>query len=447
MNTPKTVLIIDDEEKLRKLLSRILTLEGYIVKEAKNGKEAIALLSSDDILVVLCDVKLPDINGLSLTENIKSTYPEKEIINFTAYGTIPDGVKAIQNGAFGYLTKGDDNDKIIPLLDSAMQKAVLQSKLKKLENKLTHQFGFTKILGQSKSIKNAIDLAKKVSKTDTSVLLLGETGTGKEVFAQAIHYDSDRKNQNFVAINCSALSKEILESELFGHKPGAFTGALKEKKGLFEEANDGTIFLDEIGEMDLDLQAKLLRVLESGSFIKVGGTQTIKVNVRIIAATNKNLQELCNEGKFRLDLFYRISVFVITLPSLNQRPEDIHLLCHYYLQMFSNKVNKHQLSVTPAFLNSLQKHHWRGNVRELKNVIERAVILADSNFIGPELLPFEFLQSSFENSENLYDLQTVEKNHIAKVFHYTKGNKSETAKLLNIGLTTLYRKLEEYKIL
>lgn len=446
-NVEKSVLVIDDEDKLRGLISRILGLEGYRIFEAASAKAGLKILETEEIQVVLSDVKLPDINGIELTEKIKTLYPHIEIINLTAYGTISDGVKAIQKGAFDYITKGNDNDKIIPLVFKAMEKACLQKRVKELESKITQRYGFDSILGKSKGILEAIDLAKKVCTTDATVLLLGETGTGKEIFAQAIHYQSNRKHKNFVAINCGALSKDILESELFGHKSGAFTGALKDKKGLFEEANEGTLFLDEIGEMDSELQSKLLRVLETGTFIKVGSTETVKVNVRIIAATNKNLQSETNEGIFRLDLFYRLSVFAITLPSLNERTDDIEILANHYLQFFAQKVNKHHISITPGFLSILKKHRWKGNVRELKNVMERALILADTDFITPDLLPWEFQnQTASLNAEISFDLQTVEKNHIAKVLHYAKGNKTETAKLLNIGLTTLYRKLEEINI-
>ncbi len=444
MPTPeKNILVIDDEDKLRGLLSRILGLEGYNLFEAASAKAGLKILEHEDVQVVLCDVKLPDINGIELTQKIKTIYPHIEIINLTAYGTIADGVKAIQKGAFDYITKGDDNDKIIPLVCKAMEKALLQKRVKELESKISGEYTFDNILGSSGRILEAVNLAKKVCATNTTVLLLGETGTGKEIFAQVIHYQSHRKNKNFVAINCSALSKDILESELFGHHAGAFTGALKDKKGLFEEANLGTLFLDEIGEMDTELQAKLLRVLETGTFIKVGSTQTLKVDVRIIAATNRNLEQQTNEGKFRLDLFYRLSVFAIPLPSLNQRLDDMEILANHYLQFFGAKVNKHNLVLTPQFLTKLKQHQWKGNVRELKNVLERAVILADSQQIEPNLLPWEFKNPNPLNVAICYDLQTVEKHHINKILHLTNGNKTEAAKLLNIGLTTLYRKLEE----
>ncbi|MFA6277875.1 MAG: sigma-54 dependent transcriptional regulator [Pedobacter sp.] len=442
MNT--TILIIDDEIKIRSLLARIIELEGFSVLQAANAKEGLKLLQVQDVLVVVSDVKLPDANGVELVKQIKALKSFVEIINLTAYGTIADGVLAIKNGAFDYLTKGDDNDKIIPLVYKAVAKAELQLRVYELENKISGKYSFVNILGNSKPIKEAIALAEKVAVTDTTVLLLGETGTGKEVFAQAIHYGSLRKQKPFVALNCSGFSAELLESELFGYKAGAFTGANKDKKGLLEEANGGTLFLDEIGEMNLDLQAKLLRVLENQSFIKVGSTTTSQVNVRILAATNRDLKAQADAGHFRLDLYYRLSVFVINLPSLSERRADISLLAEYYLKEFARKVNRPNLKMDAKLLAIFDKHNWKGNVRELKNVIERLVILNDGEVIGTSQLPNEFFIDS--SNANPFDLQTIEKQHIQKVLAHTKGNKTETARLLNIGLTTLYRKIEEYHL-
>jgi two-component system NtrC family response regulator len=436
------ILIVDDEVKLSQLLSRILGLEGYKVLEANTGKAGLKVLEHDDIQLVLSDVRLPDINGIFLTEQIKNLYPHIEVINLTAYGKIADGVKAIQKGAFDYITKGDDNDKIIPLVAKAMEKALLQKRVNELESKISSKYNFERIVGNSPALKQAIDLAQKVAQTDTTVLLLGETGSGKEVFANAIHYESKRKQEKFIAINCSALSKDLMESELFGYKAGAFTGALKDKTGLFEEANKGTLFLDEMGELSIDLQAKLLRVLETGTFIKVGATETLKVDVRIIAATNRNLQQEAEAGTFRLDLFYRLSVFTIPLPSLNDRKEDIERLTYHYLNEFSLKMNKTVTSISTDFLKELQSHTWKGNVRELKNIIERAVILSSSKELDATLLPWQFNKADLGSPTQ--DLQSVEKHHILKVLNDTQNNKTETAKILNIGLTTLYRKLEEY---
>lgn len=438
------VLIIDDEKKIGSLLARIIELEGFKVFLAVTGKEGLKVLANQEIGVVISDVKLPDFNGVALVKEIKKIKSYVEVINLTAFGTIQDGVMAMRNGAFDYITKGDDNDKIIPLLYKAMDKAMLQLKVYELESKIQRQYNFDSILGHSRSIKEAVSLAQKVASSDTTVLILGETGTGKEVFAQAIHFESPRKLKPFVALNCSGFSPELLESELFGYKAGAFTGAVKDKKGLLEEANSGTLFLDEIGEMNLDLQAKLLRVLENQSFIKVGDTLTSKVNVRIIAATNRNLKEEADTGKFRLDLYYRLSVFTIPLPALRERKSDIELLAKHYLKLFANKVNKPELKLTDKLLEVLTAYSWKGNIRELKNVIERLVILADGDVLDDTYLPAEFYTSGTEISS--LDMADVEKQHIQKVLVHARGNKTETARLLGIGLTTLYRKMEEYKI-
>ncbi len=438
------ILIIDDEERLRNLLARIIGLEGYAISEAPNAKAGLKCLEKEDFQLVISDVKLPDANGIELTSKIKTLYPHIEIIVLTAFGTIQDGVKAIKNGAYDYITKGDDNEKIIPLVSKAMDKAQLQYKVYVLERKISSQYSFKNIIGTSKAIRQSLDLAKKVAITNTTVLLTGETGTGKEVFAQAIHYEGERKSKPFVALNCSAFGKDLLESELFGHKAGSFTGALKDKKGLFEEANEGTLFLDEIGEMNIDLQAKLLRVLETGTFLKIGETKETKVNVRIIAATNRDLQKEGEEGHFRMDLFYRLSVFQIQLPSLLERKEDIEALAEYYIDYFSKKVNKKITGSNPDFLMALKQHPWKGNIRELKNIIERAVILAEGEQLSFESLPYDFDITSIPAS--VFALDEMEKSHIRKVLAYAKGNKTEAARLLNIGLTTLYRKIEEYKI-
>ena len=441
------VLIIDDEEKLRNLLSKIIGFEGFEVFQASNIKSGLQRLQVDDIDVVICDVKLPDGNGVETAKLIKEKYKSVEVILLTAYGNIPDGVQAIKNGAFDYITKGDDNNKIIPLLYKAGEKVALNKRVQQLEKQLAKKYSFDKIVGTSKPILQAIALAKKVAPTDATVLLTGETGTGKEVFAQAIHQESIRMNQNFVAINSSAFSKELLENELFGHKAGSFTGATKDQKGLFEEAHNGTIFLDEIGEMALDLQAKILRVLESGEFLRVGDAKPIKVNVRIIAATNRNLENEIELGNFRSDLFYRLSVFGIELPSLRERVKDIKLLAQYYADLFAIKSNRKPLTLSEDYVSALENNLWKGNIRELKNVIERSVILADGDLLDLDTLPVD-LQYAKSNSQQLsaFSMASVEKLHIQKILNHTGGNKAETARLLEIGIATLYRKMELYKI-
>jgi two-component system NtrC family response regulator len=441
------ILLIDDEEKLRHLLKRIIGLEGYTVYEADSLKAGLRILEKEAIQVILCDVKLPDGNGIDFIEKVKSRFPLIEIIMLTAYGNIPAGVSAIKNGAFDYLTKGDDNDRIIPLLDRAIEKQRLQKRVSQLEKQVEKKYTFENILGQSELIRESIELARKVAPTDATVLLLGETGTGKEVFAQAIHYGSKRATQPFVALNVSSFNKELLESELFGHMAGAFTSAVKDKKGLIEEADGGTLFLDEIGEMVFELQAKLLRVLETNEFIRVGDTKSTRVNVRIITATNRDLQTDVDEGKFREDLFYRLNIFTIKLAPLRERKKDIPLLAEHFLKIFASKLNGQVTGMNREFLDALINHDWKGNIRELKNIIERAVILATEKELTLASLPLDFQTSSRKGQAlSAFELSSMEKLHIQRVLNYTEGNKMAAARLLNIGLTTLYRKIEEYKI-
>lgn len=436
------ILIIDDEEKLRSLLARILKLENYIISEAADLRSAVKILEKENIDVVLCDVKLPDGNGVDFVKIIKAKSPLSEVILLTAYGNIPDGVRAIKNGAFDYILKGDDNDKIIPLLIQTLDKVAQNKKSAIKIDKGT--YNFSDITGSSKQIQEAVNLAKKIASTDTTVLLLGETGTGKEIFANAIHCNSKRSSSAFVAINCSAFTKDLLEGELFGHKAGAYTSAVKDKKGLIELANNGTLFLDEIGEMNIELQAKLLRVIEQNEFIKLGDEKTTKVNVRTIAATNKDLKKAIEEGSFREDLFYRLNIFTIHLPALRERKEDIAALAENFLKSSATRENKQGLRLSDDALLLLKNYQWKGNIRELRNVIERAVILADDT-IMPEHLPYEIQTQSVHVATNL-SLSSVEKNHIQKVLQHTNGNKTKAAEYLGIGLTTLYRKIEEYQI-
>ncbi|MCL4638989.1 MULTISPECIES: sigma-54-dependent transcriptional regulator [Olivibacter] len=444
----KHVLLIDDEEKLRQLTARIIALEGFEVVQADSLKSARKKLISEEFDVVICDVKLPDGNGVEFIESIKEKQPFAEIILLTAYGNIADGVQSIKNGAFDYITKGDDNNKIIPLLHRAFEKAQLAKRVQQLEKQVAKKYNFDSIIGRSPAIIDAINWGKKVAQGDTTVLLLGETGTGKEVFAQAIHQASNRNKRNFVALNCAAFGRELLESELFGHKAGSFTGALKDKKGLFEEANGGTLFLDEIGEMAVDLQAKLLRVLEMGEFLKIGETEPTKVDVRIVAATNRQLEDEIEKGTFRSDLYYRLSVFTIFLPPLRERKQDIALLANNFAEVFALKTNKRIVKLSHTYLQALEHYPWKGNIRELKNVIERSVILDESGVLNVDSLPYEVRHPELQHTtvSSNFSLESMEKLHIQKVLAFTHGNKAEAARLLDIGIATLYRKIEQYKI-
>ncbi len=436
------ILIIDDEIKLLKLLGMILSQENFNVKEASTARSALTMLEQHEFDIVLSDVRLPDAFGVDLVKSIKNKYPHLEIILMTAFGNITDAVQAMKNGAYDYLVKGDDNDKIIPLVYKAMEKA--QDNALRKAQKSTAQKGFEAIIGNSPLIQQAKKLAEKVAVTDATVLLTGETGTGKEVFANAIHLGSDRKKNSFVAINCSAFSKEILESELFGHKAGAFTGAIKDKKGLIEEAHGGTLFLDEIGEMPIELQAKLLRVLETKEFIKMGETKVSKSDFRLIAATNRDLEEEIKHGNFREDLYFRLNIFELRLPALRERKEDLKALAKNFVDVFAQKLHLADVRVSPEYYKTLEKNDWKGNIRELRNTVERSLILMNGHILDAESLP-QYSEKTSSDTDSL-SMKTLEKEHIQKVIQYTKGNKAEAARLLEIGIATLYRKLEEYQL-
>lgn len=437
------ILVIDDEDPIRNLLARMIELEGYKVWKASDCQSALKLLKAQPFDVVLCDVFLPDGNGVDFIREIKKHRPEAEVILLTAHGNIPDGVQAIKNGAFDYITKGDDNRKIIPTISRAVDE--VEKKKGKVAPPVS--YSFDSIIGSSNGLKQAVALARKVADTDVPVLLTGETGTGKEVFSHAIHYASPRSQYPIMAINCSAFSKDLLESELFGYKAGAFTGAMKDKPGLFEVANHGTVFLDEIGEMAFDLQARLLRVLETGEYIKVGDTKPTKVDVRIISATNRDLKKEIENGHFREDLYFRLSVFQIHLPPLRERKEDIEMLAETFLKRFSTKLKKEIKGMTSEVVDILKGAEWRGNIRELKNVMERSAIVCDEEVTVQDLpIDLQCAGMDEEQGKEEFELAVIEQKHITKVLQYTRGNKTEAVRLLKIGLATLYRKIEAYHI-
>ena len=445
-----TILIIDDEPELRQLLARVLELEGYAVLQAPNARRGLETLRDhhDEILVLLSDVKLPDGHGVDLLPRYRAAAPLVEIILLTAYGTVPDGVQAMKLGAFDYLTKGDSDDQLVAVVARAAEKAQLQRRVLALEKQVGLQFSFDSMIGPSAALAQAKALAQQVAPTDATVLLEGPTGSGKELFAQAIHQASSRRSKPFVAVNCSAFSKELLESELFGYRKGAFTGAQADKKGLIEEAHGGTLFLDEIGELELGLQAKLLRVLEGQEFIKTGDTRPTRVNVRLVAATNRNLLQEAEHGRFRLDLYYRLAVFAVAVPSLNQRRDDIEPLARFFAQLFAAKLRKRIQTIEPDALRLLRQANWKGNVRELRNVMERAAILCDE-VIEVRCLPIELQLAPDEADAGPPDersLRHVERQHIQRILHEAGGNKTEAARQLGIGLTTLYRKVQEYEL-
>ena len=446
-----TLLLIDDETELRQAIARLLELDGYVVLQAPNARQGLELLRqyAEEILVVLSDVKLPDGRGLDLLPRYRALAPLAEVVLLTAYGTIADSVRAIREGAFDYLTKGSADDQIGVIVDRAADKARLQRRVAELERRAGQGHTFAAMLGHAPALEAARQVARQVAPTEATVLLEGPTGAGKELFAQAIHQDSPRRAKPLVAVNCSAFSKELLESELFGYKKGAFTGALADKKGLVEEASGGTLFLDEIGELELGLQAKLLRVLEGQEFIKIGDTRPTRVNVRLVAATNRNLRQEVAEGHFRADLYYRLSVVVVAVPPLSARRTDVPELTRHFLQHFGAKLNRPALAPTPEAIAALQAYAWPGNVRELRNVLERAAILTPPGQpLTVDDLPLEVQLAATTDAasptEDERSLRNMERQHIRRVLLEVAGNKTEAARVLGIALTTLYRKLQEY---
>jgi len=448
-----TILLIDDEVRLRTVVGRLLELEGYTVLQAPDARRGLQTLHdhADDILLVLSDVKLPDGHGVELLPRFKAQAPLAEVVLMTAYGTVADGVRAMKAGAFDYLTKGDSDDQLLVVAERAVEKARLQHRVADLERQVAGaQSTFDAIIGHAPALEAAKHLARQVAPTDATVLLGGPTGAGKELFAQAIHGASGRRNKAFVAVNCSAFSRELLESELFGYKKGAFTGAQADKKGLIEEANGGTLFLDEIGELELSLQAKLLRVLESQEFLKIGDTKPTRVNVRLVAATNRNLKQEADAGRFRPDLYYRLSVFEVQVPPLSARRADVPALVAFYSRQLAAKLTRQPLVLTAEALRALQAYAWPGNVRELRNVLERAAILTPAGQpLDLDGLPLEVQLAASAPAGPATDddersLRRVEEQHIRRMLLEAGGNKTEAARVLGIGLTTLYRKVQEY---
>lgn len=448
-----TILLIDDEALLRQAVARTLELEGYVVLQAPDAHRGLEALRehSDDMLVILSDVKLPDGRGLDLLPRYKAQAPLAEVILMTAYGTIADGVRAMKEGAFDYLTKGDSDEQIVVVVDRAADKARLRRRVAALEKQVGVQYSFDSMIGHAPALELARKTAQQVAPTEATVLLEGPTGVGKELFAQAIHQASPRRGKPFVALNCSAFPKDLLESELFGYKKGAFTGASGDKKGLFEEASGGTLFLDEIGELEGGAQAKLLRALESQEFTKLGDTRPTRVNVRLIAATNRNLKQQAEAGLFRPDLYYRLSVVTIPVPPLSARRADVPALVRYFAQHFGAKLRQRPLELTAGAMRALELYSWPGNVRELKNVLERAAILTPPDQpLAVEDLPLEVqlavLPSAQSDpaSDDPRTLRNAEKMHVRRILLESHGNKAEAARVLGIAHTTLYRKIQEF---
>ena len=449
-----SILVIDDKESMRQMLAKTLESEGYEVDVARDGEVGLDKAKEKRFDLVLTDLKLPNMDGLRVLSSFKELDPEISVIVMTAYGTIETAVQAIKQGAFDFLTKPFDVDHLNVLIQRALENRRLLAENVLLREELAQSLGFTEIIGKSEKMKEVTRLVKKVAPSDTTALLLGESGTGKELFARAIHSLSLRGNGPYVAINCAAIPRELLENELFGSERGAYTGAVVRKMGKFEIAEKGTIFLDEIGDLDIALQAKILRVLQEKRFERLGGTKTISVDVRVIAASNFDLKKAIEKKLFREDLYYRLSVFPISIPPLRERREDVPELADFFIRKYCLEMKKEKKSPSADALNLMDKYLWPGNVRELENTVERAIILCEGKKILPEHLAIRLPSNSEIRLREGAGLKEVgqfaqseaEKAMILRVLTQTRGNKRKTADILKIDYTTLFEKIKKYNI-
>jgi len=446
-----TVLLVDDEKSVRSTLSLFLQKAGYKVEEAASGPEAMEKFKTKFFDLIITDLKMKPMDGLEVLRLSKEVSPITEVIVMTAYGTVETGVEAMRLGAYDYIQKPFDKDEFLILVAKALERKELLTEVAQLKDELKEKYRFENIVGTSNEMLGVLSMVAKVAKTESTVLISGESGTGKELIAKAIHLNSRRKNRSFVTINCGALPENLQESELFGHVRGAFTGAIREKRGLFQEANGGSLFLDEVGETAPSTQVKLLRFLQDGEIRRVGDNEAINVDVRLIAATNQNLEKAIEEGRFREDLYYRLNVIPIDIPPLRKRRDDIPLLVNHFLQKFVAKTNKKVTSVSQEAMAILTTWNWPGNVRELENVIERAVILTNKSMIMLEDLPLSIHGSYSKIPESEDDigektLEQLEKHFILKTLEKYNWNQKKVSEILNISTTTLWRKLKAYGI-
>ncbi len=449
-----SVLVVDDKESVREMLSKTLENEGFEVDVAKDGKICLEKVKEKRFDLVLTDLKLPQMDGLEVLSSLKDLDPEIAVIVMTAYGTIETAVQAMKKGAFDYLAKPFDPDHLCVLIRRALENRRLLAENVLLREELAHNLGYAEIIGKSRKMKEVMGLVRKVALSDTTVLLSGESGTGKELLGRAIHNLSKRKNEPYITINCAAIPRELLENELFGSERGAYTGSVARKMGKFEIADRGTIFLDEVGDLDIALQAKLLRVLQERSFEHLGGTKTITVDDRVIAASNVDLKKAIEKKAFREDLFYRLSVFPINIPPLRERHEDIQNLASYFIQKYCKEMKKPEKSLSKEAAKLLERYHWPGNVRELENTIERAIILCEGKKILPEHLAIRIQDNNEIRLREGAGLKEVgqhaqakaEKAFIQRILNETRGNKRKAAQILKIDYTTLFEKMKRYKM-
>jgi two-component system response regulator AtoC len=449
----KNILVVDDEENLRHMLTVVLKKQGYAVDTAANGEAALRMLAGKRYDFVLSDIMMPHLDGRGLLAEINGRGIGATVIMMSAYGTIDTAVECMKLGAYDYISKPFKNDEIVLVLRKAEERERLKEENRRLKEALQPESAFAGIISRSVRMQQVFELVRKVCDYKTTVLITGESGTGKELVARALHSEGQRKTAPFVAVNCAAIPENLLESELFGHVKGAFTDAVADKAGLFEQANGGTLFLDEIGEMPLSLQVKLLRVLQDEEIKRLGGSSCRKVDVRVVSATSKNLEEEVAAGRFRADLFFRLNVFVISLPPLRERPEDLPLLVGHFLERFSARFGKAVTSVAPDALRLLASYPWPGNVRELENAVERGVVISEGGVLDTDALPERIagisghagmLLPSGDSLSIREAGEAMERELIRRALDKTGGNRTHAAKLLEISLRSLIYKLKEY---
>lgn len=448
------ILIVDDEENIRHMLSVVLKKEGIECSTASNGREALEILEKETFDIVLCDINMPKMTGMELLDEIAAKGIETTAIMITAYGSIENAIETMKHGAYDYINKPFRPDEVLLTIRKAEERERLRKQNKQLLRRLNEDYDFSRIVTADPKMQELFKTARKVASFKSTVLITGDSGTGKELFARAIHNNSDRKDKPFVGINCGAIPESIIESELFGHEKGAFTDAHKQRKGMFEEANGGTLFLDEIGELSMAMQVKLLRVLQEEELRRVGGDKTIKLDVRIIAATVQDLSDRVKKGEFREDLFYRLNVVNLHIPPLRERPMDTEKLVQHFISRFSEKLGVPISNCTPEAMNMLESYHWPGNVRELENTIERAMVLCDTESIDVDDLPAKITEFNPSPKISLpagnlsikKAVYHIENELISKALKKTGGNRTAAAKLLEISHRALLYKIKEYQI-
>jgi two-component system, NtrC family, response regulator HydG len=447
MSESVTLLVADDDPGLRESLERTLTREGYRVVLASDGRAALERMQAGGVDLILTDLKMPGLTGLELLRAAKAIAPDVDVVLLTAFGTVEHAVSAMKEGAYDFLTKPFRREQLLKLVAKALERRALINTNRELQRQLDALRGRGGVIGVSPAFRRMITLVEQVANSEATVLIQGESGTGKELVARMIHEGSSRHARPFVAVNCAALPETLLESELFGYEKGAFTGAAGRKEGRFELADGGTLFLDEVADLSVVTQPKILRVLQEGDFERLGGTKTLRVDVRVVAASNQDLSQMVREKRFREDLFYRLNVITVTVPPLRDRHEDIHVLAEHFLRLYAAKNNRKLDGFTPEALERLESHRWPGNVRELENVIERSVVLARGNRIGAEDLPTEVGGVKPPPRDALLallgtPLDEIERRLLDETLRITGGNKTQAAKLLGIDVRTVARKLE-----